>query len=69
VPVPEADKKLLASFKPKEEEDSFFVNMGPQHPSTHGVLRVVLKMDGEYIQSAQPVLGYLHRMHEKMAAK
>ena len=67
VPVPEADKKLLASFKPKEEEDSFFVNMGPQHPSTHGVLRIVLKMDGEYIQSAQPVLGYLHRMHEKMA--
>ena len=43
------------------------INMGPQHPSTHGVLRVVLELDGEYIVSAKPVLGYLHRMHEKMA--
>ncbi|MCL5806962.1 MAG: NADH-quinone oxidoreductase subunit D [Deltaproteobacteria bacterium] len=43
------------------------MNLGPQHPSTHGVLRVVLKMDGEYIEQAEPVLGYLHRMHEKMA--
>jgi len=67
VPVPDEDKKLLNSFKPQEEEDCFFVNLGPQHPSTHGVLRVVVKMDGEYILSAEPVLGYLHRMHEKMA--
>ncbi|HBA55877.1 MAG TPA: NADH-quinone oxidoreductase subunit D, partial [Syntrophorhabdus aromaticivorans] len=66
-PVPEEDKKLLNSFRPEGEEDTFFVNLGPQHPSTHGVLRVVLKMDGEYILSAEPVLGYLHRMHEKMA--
>ncbi|MBU2055219.1 MAG: NADH-quinone oxidoreductase subunit D [Proteobacteria bacterium] len=61
------DKKALGAFRPEEGEDTFFVNLGPQHPSTHGVLRVVLKMDGEYIQSAEPVLGYLHRMHEKMA--
>ncbi len=67
VPVPDADKKLLNSFKPEEEEDCFFINLGPQHPSTHGVLRVVLKLDGEYVISAEPVLGYLHRMHEKMA--
>jgi NADH-quinone oxidoreductase subunit D len=67
VPVPEEAKKLLNSYKPEEEEDAFFVNLGPQHPSTHGVLRVVVKMDGEYILSAEPVLGYLHRMHEKMA--
>lgn len=67
VPVPDEDKKLLNSFKPREEDDCFFVNLGPQHPSTHGVLRVVVKMDGEYIISAEPVLGYLHRMHEKMA--
>ncbi|MEA1921770.1 MAG: NADH-quinone oxidoreductase subunit D [Pseudomonadota bacterium] len=40
--------------------------MGPQHPSTHGVLRVLLEMDGEYIVEAQPVLGYGHRMQEKM---
>jgi NADH-quinone oxidoreductase subunit D len=67
VPVPDEAKKLLNSYKPLEEEDCFFVNLGPQHPSTHGVLRVVVKMDGEYIISAEPVLGYLHRMHEKMA--
>ncbi|MFH1075867.1 MAG: NADH-quinone oxidoreductase subunit D [Pseudomonadota bacterium] len=48
------------------EEQTLFLNMGPQHPSTHGVLRVVLKMDGEYIEEAEPVLGYIHRMHEKM---
>ncbi|MEA2109569.1 MAG: NADH-quinone oxidoreductase subunit D, partial [Pseudomonadota bacterium] len=45
----------------------FFLNMGPQHPSTHGVLRVILEMDGEYIIEPQPVLGYGHRMQEKMA--
>ena len=67
VPVSAEDMKLLNSFKPREEEDTFFVNLGPQHPSTHGVLRVVIKMDGEYVVSAEPVLGYLHRMHEKMA--
>jgi NADH-quinone oxidoreductase subunit D len=67
VPVSDEDKRLLNSFKVEVEEDTFSVNMGPQHPSTHGVLRLVLKMDGEYIESAQPVLGYLHRMHEKMA--
>jgi NADH-quinone oxidoreductase subunit D len=66
-PVTQEDKVLLNSFKPEEEEDAFFINLGPQHPSTHGVLRVVLKMNGEYIVSADPVLGYLHRMHEKMA--
>jgi NADH-quinone oxidoreductase subunit D len=67
VPVPEEDKERLDAFKPGEEADTFFINLGPQHPSTHGVLRVVLKMNGEYIEQAEPVLGYLHRMHEKMA--
>ena len=67
VPVSEEDKRALGAFKPESGEDTFSVNLGPQHPSTHGVLRVVLKMDGEYIEDAQPVLGYLHRMHEKMA--
>jgi len=45
----------------------YYLNMGPQHPSTHGVLRVLLEMDGEYVVKAEPVLGYGHRMHEKMA--
>lgn len=45
----------------------YFVNMGPQHPSTHGVLRLVLRMDGEIIREVIPVLGYIHRGIEKMA--
>ena len=67
VPVTEEDKRAMAALPVADGEDSFSINLGPQHPSTHGVLRVVLKMDGEYIEDAQPVLGYLHRMHEKMA--
>ncbi len=47
--------------------DTMILNMGPQHPSTHGVLRIVLELDGEYVLRAEPVLGYIHRMHEKMA--
>lgn len=53
-------------FEESEEDDRLILNMGPQHPSTHGVLRVVLEMDGEYVTRAEPVLGYIHRMHEKM---
>jgi NADH-quinone oxidoreductase subunit D len=41
------------------------LNMGPQHPSTHGVLRVVLEMDGEIVVKAQPIIGYLHTGIEK----
>ncbi|HXE73491.1 MAG TPA: NADH-quinone oxidoreductase subunit D [Candidatus Nitrosotenuis sp.] len=47
--------------------EEFEVNMGPQHPSTHGVLRMVLKMDGERVVGCEPVVGYLHRSIEKMA--
>lgn len=41
------------------------INMGPQHPSTHGVLRLVLELDGEYVLGCRPVLGYLHTGIEK----
>ena len=43
------------------------VNMGPQHPSTHGVLRLVLELDGETVRSASPTIGYLHTGIEKTA--
>jgi len=43
------------------------LNMGPQHPSTHGVLRVVLRLNGEVITEATPHIGYLHRAQEKLA--
>src|ERR1700758_3250642 len=42
------------------------LNFGPQHPSTHGVLRIVLKVDGEKILEAKPDIGYLHRGTEKL---
>src|SRR5260370_27464227 len=46
--------------------DEMLVNMGPQHPSTHGVLRLVLRTDGEIISETTPHLGYLHRCAEKI---
>jgi len=45
------------------------VNMGPQHPSTHGVFRVVVALEGETILSLKPVMGYLHRNHEKIGER
>ncbi len=49
------------------EADELVLNMGPQHPSTHGVLRVVLKLDGERVTGTDCVIGYLHRGVEKIA--
>jgi NADH-quinone oxidoreductase subunit D len=47
------------------EDETMIVNMGPQHPSTHGVLRLVLELDGETVVSCTPVIGYLHTGIEK----
>jgi len=47
--------------------EEMILNIGPQHPSTHGVLRVVLELDGEVITRAEPVIGYMHRGAEKLA--
>ena len=49
-----------------ETMEEMYVNMGPQHPSTHGVLRLMLKLDGELITDCIPYIGYLHRCHEKI---
>jgi NADH:ubiquinone oxidoreductase subunit D len=51
------------------ELDTVIVNVGPQHPSTHGVLRLVVTLDGEVIRDVIPVIGYLHRCKEKLAEK
>jgi NADH-quinone oxidoreductase subunit D len=48
-------------------DNEMILNMGPQHPATHGVLRVLLRLDGETVMNAVPELGYLHRGYEKMA--
>src|SRR6266540_684271 len=50
---------------PAISEETMIINMGPQHPSTHGVLRLVLELDGEYVVSCRPVIGYLHTGIEK----
>ncbi|MFD0714911.1 NADH-quinone oxidoreductase subunit D [Paenibacillus sp. GCM10027626] len=47
--------------------EELLLNVGPQHPSTHGVFRIIVKLDGEMITEATPVMGYLHRGTEKLA--
>ena len=47
----------------------YSLNFGPQHPAAHGVLRLVLELDGEVVQRADPHIGLLHRATEKLAAK
>jgi NADH/F420H2 dehydrogenase subunit C len=53
----------------KFKTDQIVVNLGPHHPSTHGVLRVAVKLDGETITGLKPVMGYLHRNHEKIGER
>src|SRR5207253_1617004 len=43
------------------------LNIGPQHPATHGTLRIVVRLDGERVLSADPIIGYMHRGYEKLA--
>ncbi len=62
----EAGRLVPEGGNPNAPQETFVLNLGPQHPATHGVLRVKLTMDGEYIVRAEPVCGYIHRMQEKM---
>lgn len=57
----------LTNDRFKTEE--YFINMGPQHPATHGVLRLILTIDGEIIKNVEPDLGYIHRSIEKMCER
>ncbi len=52
-----------------EKEEEYFINMGPQHPSTHGVLRLLVSLQGEIVQRLEPHLGYIHRGIERMCEK
>jgi NADH-quinone oxidoreductase subunit D len=54
------------NFERHATPGNVILNLGPQHPSTHGVLRVLVELYGEYVLRSEPVLGYLHRMQEKM---
>lgn len=63
-PYPPQTEREAEFYALKDGE--MLINLGPQHPSTHGVLRVVLKIDGERVVDLDPVLGYLHRGVEKI---
>jgi NADH-quinone oxidoreductase subunit D len=75
VETPATIYDAIPPYPPRTEREAEFynvrdgemlINLGPQHPSTHGVLRVVLKIDGERVVDLDPVLGYLHRGVEKL---
>ncbi len=72
---PEAEDLLYAGLLDFQAEgkdlktDYVIVNLGPQHPSTHGVFRMAVVLDGETIVSLKPVMGYLHRNHEKIGER
>ena len=73
---PDAEAALYASLakfsvdaSPEMKTDSLVVNLGPQHPSTHGVFRVAIAVNGETIVGLKPVMGYLHRNHEKIGER
>src|SRR5881227_1674711 len=65
--VPPGATRVAAESVIQDGRETFVLNLGPQHPATHGVLRVKLTMDGEFVNRAEPVCGYIHRMQEKMA--
>ena len=60
----EAEADKLASEAPSDDQ-TMIINMGPQHPSTHGVLRLMLELDGETVVRSKPIIGYLHTGMEK----
>lgn len=73
--VPEGEELLFTGTAviPQEdpgiETEQLIVNLGPQHPSTHGVFRMVAKLEGETVVDLEPVMGYLHRNHEKIGER
>jgi NADH-quinone oxidoreductase subunit D len=64
-PLTSAPTQAPAAESPKYQD--YFINMGPQHPSTHGVLRMIVKLSGETVVGLTPHMGYVHRGIEKMA--
>src|SRR2546430_16277407 len=70
VPLPRYEGALDEESEPTRiQTEEIRINMGPQHPSTHGVLRLMLTLDGEIVQDVVPYVGYLHRASEKLAER
>ena len=59
----------IANLTGKIETQTLEISIGPQHPSTHGVFRMDVVLDGEIVRALKPVIGYLHRNHEQLAEK
>lgn len=71
---PETDELLYSGLTRVDKTDDLLteqvvVNLGPQHPSTHGVFRMVVVLDGETVVDLKPIMGYLHRNHEKIGER
>ncbi len=64
--ISESEANTLSSQEPSDDQ-TMIINMGPQHPSTHGVLRLMLELDGETVLRTKPIVGYLHTGMEKTA--
>jgi NADH-quinone oxidoreductase subunit D/NADH-quinone oxidoreductase subunit C/D len=62
-------RRSISSNGSDLDTENILVNLGPQHPSTHGVFRIAVAMNGETIMSLKPVMGYLHRNHEKIGER
>jgi NADH-quinone oxidoreductase subunit D/NADH-quinone oxidoreductase subunit C/D len=62
-------QEIISGRDPEISEEEYFINMGPQHPSTHGVLRLMVSLKGEIVQNIKPHVGYVHRGIEKMTEK
>jgi NADH-quinone oxidoreductase subunit D len=69
IEIPDSAARNAAVIEelPEFQDERMVLNMGPSHPATHGVLRIVLELDGEVITKADPDVGYLHRGDEKIA--
>ena len=63
------ERHTLKDEDGRMKTDSVVVNLGPHHPSTHGVLRVAVTLNGETVTGLKPVMGYLHRNHEKIGER
>lgn len=64
-----AVERYIKTLDESLQTDTVIVNLGPQHPSTHGVFRAVVALQGETILALKPVVGYLHRNHEKIGER
>lgn len=62
-------EQAARNFTEDIDTEQVVVNLGPQHPSTHGVFRMAVKLDGETIAALKPVMGYLHRNHEQIGER